>query len=132
MKSRHFLEVDNLSVEFRTRDGIVSALKKVSLHIDKGEVMGIVGESGSGKSVTAYSIIGLLDRAGFATSGTAVFDGIPLSEAEEPLLRDLRGREISMIFQNPRAALNPIRPIGKQIVDVLLVGTFLLCKYVLC
>ena len=120
MKSRHFLEVDNLSVEFRTRDGIVSALKKVSLHIDKGEVMGIVGESGSGKSVTAYSIIGLLDRAGFATSGTAVFDGIPLSEAEEPLLRDLRGREISMIFQNPRAALNPIRPIGKQIEDVLL------------
>ena len=120
MKSRHFLEVDNLSVEFRTRDGIVSALKKVSLHIDKGEVMGIVGESGSGKSVTAYSIIGLLDRAGFATSGTAVFDGIPLSEAEESLLRDLRGREISMIFQNPRAALNPIRPIGKQIEDVLL------------
>ena len=62
MKSRHFLEVDNLSVEFRTRDGIVSALKKISLHIDKGEVMGIVGESGSGKSVTAYSIIGLLNR----------------------------------------------------------------------
>ena len=120
MEHEHFLDVDDLSVEFRTRNGIVKALEKVSIHVDKGEVLGIVGESGSGKSVTAYTIIGLLDRAGYATNGTAAFDGIPLSGAKESLLRDLRGREISMIFQNPRAALNPIRPVGKQIEDVLL------------
>jgi peptide/nickel transport system ATP-binding protein len=119
MDPRHFLDVDQLSVEFRTRNGIVEALKKVSLYVDKGEVLGVVGESGSGKSVSAYTVIGLLDRAGYATEGTAMFDGISLFDAKESQLRDLRGREISMIFQNPRAALNPIRPVGKQIEDVL-------------
>ena len=115
MKHEHFLDVNELSVEFRTRNGIVKALEKVSIHVDKGEVLGIVGESGSGKSVTAYTIIGLLDRAGLATNGKTAFDGMLLSGAKEALLSDLRGREISMIFQNPRAALNPIRPVGKQI-----------------
>jgi peptide/nickel transport system ATP-binding protein len=119
MDPRHFLDVKQLSVEFRTRNGIVEALKKVSLYVDKGEVLGVVGESGSGKSVSAYTMIGLLDRAGFTTEGTAMFDGISLFDAKESQLRDLRGREISMIFQNPRAALNPIRPVGKQIEDVL-------------
>ena len=120
MKHKHFLDVNDLSVEFRTRNGIVKALEKVSIHVDKGEVLGIVGESGSGKSVTAYTIIGLLDSAGLVTNGKATFDGMLLSGAKEALLRDLRGREISMVFQNPRAALNPIRPVGKQIEDVLL------------
>lgn len=120
MKHKHFLDVNDLSVEFRTRNGIVKALEKVSIHVDKGEVLGVVGESGSGKSVTAYTIIGLLDSAGLATNGKAAFDGMLLSGAKEALLRDLRGREISMVFQNPRAALNPIRPVGKQIEDVLL------------
>lgn len=120
MKHEHFLDVNDLSVEFRTRNGIVKALEKVSIHVDKGEVLGIVGESGSGKSVTAYTIIGLLDSAGLATNGKAAFDGMLLSGANEALLSDLRGREISMVFQNPRAALNPIRPVGKQIEDVLL------------
>jgi len=120
MKHKHFLDVNDLSVEFRTRNGIVKALEKVSIHVDKGEVLGIVGESGSGKSVTAYTIIGLLDSAGLATNGKATFDGMLLSGAKEALLSDLRGREISMVFQNPRAALNPIRPVGKQIEDVLL------------
>jgi len=120
MKHKHFLDVNDLSVEFRTRNGIVKALEKVSIHVDKGEVLGIVGESGSGKSVTAYTIIGLLDSAGLATNGKAAFDGMLLSGAKETLLSDLRGREISMVFQNPRAALNPIRPVGKQIEDVLL------------
>lgn len=119
MEHGHFLDVKNLSVEFRTRNGVVNALESVSLHVDKGELLGIVGESGSGKSVTAYTVMGLLDRAGYITEGTAVFDGILLSGAKESLLRDIRGREISMIFQNPRAALNPIRTVGKQIEDVL-------------
>ncbi len=120
MEHQNFLNVDDLSVEFRTRNGIVQALDKVSMHVDKGEVLGVVGESGSGKSVTAYTVIGLLDEAGYATNGSAFYDGITLTGAKESLMRDLRGREISMIFQNPRAALNPIRPIGKQIEDVLL------------
>ncbi|MBL6957941.1 MAG: ABC transporter ATP-binding protein [Rhodospirillales bacterium] len=120
MDKTPFLNVDELSVEFRTRNGIVQALEKVSLHVEKGEVLGVVGESGSGKSVTAYTAIGLLDAAGEASHGTVTFDGMPLTDAREADLRDLRGREISMIFQNPRAALNPIRPVGKQIEDVLL------------
>ena len=120
MTDPHFLDVQDLSVEFRTRNGTVRALDDVSLHVDKGEVLGVVGESGSGKSVTAYTVIGLLDAAGRAVGGAASYDGIALTGAPETLLRDLRGREISMIFQNPRAALNPIRPVGKQIEDVLI------------
>ncbi|GAB6052732.1 ABC transporter ATP-binding protein [Magnetospira thiophila] len=119
MTAQPILSVEALSVEFRTRGGVVRALEEVSLTVKKGEVLGIVGESGSGKSVTAYTVIGLLDRAGRAVGGTASFDGIPLTGARESSLRSLRGREISMIFQNPRAALNPIRPVGKQIEDVL-------------
>lgn len=120
MKNKHFLSVEDLSVEFRTRNGTVQALDKVSMHVDKGEVLGVVGESGSGKSVTAFTVIGLLDEAGRASNGSAYYDGIPLTDAKESDMRDMRGREISMIFQNPRAALNPIRPVGKQIEDVLL------------
>lgn len=117
MTTPHFLDVENLSVEFRTRNGTVRALEDVTLHVEKGEVLGIVGESGSGKSVTAYSVIGLLDAAGSTAAGSASFDGIKLTGAPESLLRDLRGREISMIFQNPRAALNPFEPVGKQIAE---------------
>lgn len=119
MSDRALLSVDQLSVEFRTRHGVVRALHEVSLNVAKGEVLGVVGESGSGKSVTAYTVLGLLDAAGRAAGGRADFDGIGLLGAREAELRDLRGREISMIFQNPRAALNPIRTVGKQIEDVL-------------
>lgn len=115
-----FLSVEQLSVEFKTRNGRVRALDDVSLTLAKGEVLGVVGESGSGKSVTAYTLMGLLDAAGEPVSGAARFDGIKLLGASESELRELRGREISMIFQNPRAALNPIRPVGKQLEDVLL------------
>ena len=114
------LSIENLSVAFNTRRGVVNALKNVSLSIEKGEIHGIVGESGSGKSVTAYTFMGLLDRAGKVTGGTAAFDGMSLLDADLKTLTDLRGREFSMVFQNPRAALNPIRPVGKQIEDVLL------------
>ena len=120
MNPTHFLDIKQLSVEFQTRNGVVRAIEDVTLQLSKGEVLGIVGESGSGKSVTAYSVIGLLDDAGSPVSGSATFDGIPLTGASESILRNLRGREISMIFQNPRAALNPIRPVGLQIQDVLL------------
>ena len=115
MKPAPFLDIKELSVEFQTRNGVVRAIEDVTLQLAKGEVLGIVGESGSGKSVTAYSVIGLLDDAGAPVSGSASFDGIPVTGASESILRDLRGREISMIFQNPRGALNPIRPVGLQI-----------------
>ena len=115
-----FLDIKGLSVEFRTRNGVVRAIENVNLELAKGEVLGIVGESGSGKSVTAYTVIGLLDDAGAPAAGSATFDGISVTDADESTLRDLRGREISMIFQNPRAALNPIRRVGQQIEDVLL------------
>ena len=120
MMSVPILSIENLSVAFNTRRGVVNALKNVSLSIEKGEIHGIVGESGSGKSVTAYAFMGLLDRAGKVTGGTAAFDGMSLLDADLKTLGDLRGREFSMVFQNPRAALNPIRPVGKQIEDVLL------------
>lgn len=113
------LAVEDLTVEFRTREGTVTALKSVGLDVRKGETLGVVGESGSGKSVTAYSVMGILDRAGRVTGGSALFGGFQMVGAREKDLRELRGREASMIFQSPRTALNPIRAVGHQIEDVL-------------
>ena len=114
------LTLEHLSVDFQTRRGVVHAVRDISLSLARGETLGVVGESGSGKSVTSYALMGLLDRAGRVSSGTAVYSGIDLLPSSESVMRDIRGREISMIFQNPRAALNPIRTIGDQIADVLL------------
>lgn len=114
------LEIRNLTVEFATRRGAVQAVKSIDVSVAKGETVAIVGESGSGKSVTSYAVVRILDRAGRVAEGTISFSGVDLVAAEETQMRDLRGREISMIFQNPRAALNPIRKVGKQIEDVLL------------
>ena len=117
------LAVENLSVEFRTRSGIVKALEAVDFAIQPGETVGIVGESGSGKSVTAFTLMGVLDRAGKVTAGRALLqtDAVAVDLLKEPesSLRQIRGKEVSMIFQNPRTALNPIRKVGKQITDVL-------------
>jgi peptide/nickel transport system ATP-binding protein len=114
------LSVEGLSVEFRTRDGIVKALDRVGFEIRRGETVGVVGESGSGKSVTAFSIMRILDPAARITGGRAVFDGLDLLSATEREIEGCRGRHLSMIFQNPRTALNPIRQVGRQIGDVLL------------
>ena len=113
------LDVHNLTVEFSTRRGIVQAVRHVDIRVGKGETVGIVGESGSGKSVSSYAVMRILDRAGRIVEGSIRFSGIDLRNASEIEMRALRGREISMIFQNPRAALNPIRKVGRQIEDVL-------------
>ncbi len=113
------LEIDRLSLEFRTRDGVVHALREVSLRVERGEIVGLVGESGSGKSVLSYALLGISDRAARITGGAARFGGMDLLAATPAELADLRGREVSMIFQSPRTALNPIRAVGHQIEDVL-------------
>ena len=119
MTAQPLLDVSDLTVEFATRRGIVKAVQHVNISVAKGETLGIVGKSGSGKSVTSYAVMRILDRAGKIAEGSVMFSGIDVRTASEDQMRDLRGREISMIFQNPRAALNPIRKVGDQIEDVL-------------
>jgi peptide/nickel transport system ATP-binding protein len=114
------LDIKDLTVEFATRRGIVRAVQHVNLSVAKGETLAIVGESGSGKSVTSYAVMRILDRAGSIAEGSVMFSGLDLRSAPESEMRDLRGREMSMIFQSPRLALNPIRKVGHQIEDVLL------------
>ncbi len=119
MTAQPLLDVQDLTVEFTTRRGIVKAVQHVNISVAKGETLAIVGESGSGKSVTSYAVMRILDRAGRIAEGSVMFSGIDVKAASENQMRDLRGREVSMIFQNPRAALNPIRKVGDQIEDVL-------------
>src|SRR5476649_1594847 len=114
------LDIHDLTVEFATRRGTVRAVQHVNLSVAKGETLAIVGESGSGKSVTSYAVMRILDRAGSIAEGSVMFSGLDLRSAPESEMRDLRGREMSMIFQSPRLALNPIRKVGHQIEDVLL------------
>ena len=113
------LSVRDLAVSFRTRRGQVDAVRGISFDLARGETLGIVGESGSGKSVTSYALMRILDAGGTIRAGDVTYGGIDLRAASEAGMRDIRGREISMIFQNPRAALNPIRKVGHQIDDVL-------------
>ncbi len=114
------LAVEDLRVEFHTRSGTVRALDGIGFELQRGEMMALVGESGSGKSVTAYAIMGILDTAACITSGRIRFDGLDLLIVGEKAMRAIRGRELAIIFQNPRTALNPIRPVGRQIADILL------------
>lgn len=118
MSAVPLLAVDDLTVSFRTRTGTVKALEHVSFSVGRGEMIGIVGESGSGKSVTAFALMGLLDAAARVTSGRADFEGRDLLKLRQGELNELRGRDLSIVFQNPRTALNPIRAVGTQIADV--------------
>ena len=113
------LHVEDLRVQFTTRHGAVDALHGIGLSLDAGQTLGVVGESGSGKSVTALAVMRLLDRAGRIAGGRIVFEGRDITRAGQGDLRRLRGSAMSMIFQNPRAALNPIRTVEGQIADVL-------------
>jgi oligopeptide transport system ATP-binding protein len=110
------LEVDNLQVEFRTRDGVAKAVNGVSFSLDEGETLAVLGESGSGKSVTALAVMGILDSPpGFVTGGAVRFRGEDLLSLPEDERRAYRGRNIAMVFQDALSALNPVFPVGWQI-----------------
>ncbi len=116
------LTVKDLRTYFHTRSGVYRAVDGVSFHLERGETLGIVGESGSGKSVTCYSLMGLVPQPpGRIESGTALFDGVDLLSAPAAQLRSIRGRRISMIFQDPMTSLNPYTRVSEQIIEPLLI-----------
>ena len=112
------LEVEDLRTWFHTRSGVAKAVDGVSFSVGKGEVLGIVGESGCGKSVTSLSILGLVPKPGRVESGRILFQGTDLLTLPRRRLQELRGNEISMIFQQPQSALNPVHRVGDQIAEV--------------
>jgi peptide/nickel transport system ATP-binding protein len=114
------LEVNDLKTYFRTDDGIVKAVDGVSFEVEKGQTLGIVGESGCGKSVTCLTIMGLNAKRNTITSGTATFRGEDLLTMNSRRLRDIRGNDIAMIFQDPMTSLNPVHTIGKQLMEAIL------------
>ncbi|MDQ5979183.1 MAG: oligopeptide transport system ATP-binding protein oppD, partial [Verrucomicrobiota bacterium] len=116
------LDVRNLRVSFHTRTGIYRAVNDVSFSVERGEILGIVGESGSGKSVTCSTLLGLIPQPpGRIEGGTAVFDGVDLLRCPPAQLRDIRGKRISMIFQDPMTSLNPYLRISEQLIEPLLI-----------
>jgi len=120
------LSVKNLVTQFRTTDGIVTAVNDVSFDVEKGKILGIVGESGCGKSVTSLSIMRILpDYSGILAGGSVLYDGKDLVEMTEKEMCDIRGNHLAMIFQEPMTALNPVFSIGYQLKEVLRVHTSL-------
>lgn len=112
------IEVKNLKTYFYTRDGRVPAVDNVNFHINKGESVAIVGESGSGKSITALSIMKSIHAPGKIESGKIIFENYDILKKSEKEMRQIRGNEISMIFQEPMTALNPVYTVGRQISEV--------------
>ncbi|HWL12205.1 MAG TPA: ABC transporter ATP-binding protein [Ureibacillus sp.] len=115
------LEVKNIVTEFRTADGQLPAVRDVSFSVKKGETLCIVGESGCGKSITSLSVIGLLPSNGKITSGEILFEGSQIHNLTQEKMRKIRGNKISMIFQEPMTALNPVLKIGYQIREPLMI-----------
>jgi ABC-type dipeptide/oligopeptide/nickel transport system ATPase component len=115
------LDVQGLTVAFAGSPAPVTAVDNVSFHIERGETLGLVGESGSGKSVTAFAILRLLPTAGRIASGRVLFEGRDLLALSEREMREVRGARISLIFQEPMTALNPVMRVGDQIAEALTV-----------
>ncbi|APE46027.1 dipeptide/oligopeptide/nickel ABC transporter ATP-binding protein (plasmid) [Sulfitobacter alexandrii] len=113
------LAVRGLRTYFHTFSGVVKAVNGVSFEIGKGEIMGLVGESGGGKSVIGFSVLGLIDPPGRIEAGEILLDGEDLATAGEDRLREIRGRDISMVFQDPMTSLNPLHTVGQQMDEVL-------------
>ena len=117
------LNVRNLRTYFHTFSGTVKAVDGVSFSVGKGEVMGLVGESGGGKSVVGFSILGLIDSPGKIEGGEILLDGENLAKASEDRLREVRGRDVSMVFQDPMTSLNPLHTVGRQMDEMLCLHT---------
>ena len=113
------LEIENLKTNFNTYDGVVKALDGVNLKIEDGEIFGLVGETGSGKSVTCYSALKLLPKSGEIVDGKITLNGEDITHASEERLREIRGGEIGIIFQDPLSALNPVMTVNEQIGEIL-------------
>ena len=117
------LEVRDLHTAFTTPAGTVNAVNGVSFNLERGKVLGIVGESGSGKSVTAYSIMQILEKNGKIVSGSIKMDGQELVDAGEKVMKTVRGNKISIIFQDPMTSLNPTYTIGHQLMEAIMLHT---------
>ena len=115
----HLLEVKNLRTHFLTRAGLVRAVDDVSFYLDRGELLGLVGESGCGKSITALSIMRLIASPGRIVGGEVLFDGKDLLKLSDAEMREMRGDDIAMIFQDPMTSLNPVFTVGEQIGEAL-------------
>jgi peptide/nickel transport system ATP-binding protein/oligopeptide transport system ATP-binding protein len=115
----HLLEVKNLRTHFQTRAGLVKAVDGVSFYLDEGELLGLVGESGCGKSMTALSVMRLVAAPGRIVGGEIWFNGENLTAASEERMREIRGDDIAMIFQDPMTSLNPVYTVGEQIAEAL-------------
>lgn len=120
MERKSVLEVNQLRTSFFTDDGIIPAVDNVSFHIDQGEILGVVGESGCGKSVTSLSIMGLIPNPpGKIVSGEILLNGTDLTKLSEKRMRQIRGNEVAMIFQEPMTSLNPLYTIGNQLIEAI-------------
>lgn len=115
----HLLEVIDLKTHFPTREGLVRAVDGVSFHLDRGELLGVVGESGCGKSMTALSIMRLIAPPGKIVSGEIRFEDRDLLKLSQSEMREVRGNDIAMIFQDPMTSLNPVFTVGEQIAEAL-------------
>ena len=120
--SEPILQVNNLSVSFQTYAGTVQAVRDVSFTLNRGETLAIVGESGSGKSVTTKALLGILPASGKITGGSILYDGHDLTKYTDRDFSAIRGKRISLVFQDPLSALNPIMRIGKQITEALVLS----------
>ena len=120
--SEPILQVSNLSVSFQTYAGTVQAVRDVSFTLNRGETLAIVGESGSGKSVTTRALLGILPANGKITGGSILYDGHDLTKYSDRDFSAIRGKRISLVFQDPLSALNPIMRIGKQITEALVLS----------
>lgn len=122
------LNIEHLSLGFDSKRGVIPVLNDVTVSAEKGKMLGIVGESGSGKTVLSHAILKLLAPTARIASGRIDFLGENMLTQPEAAMRKIRGSQISMIFQNPRGALNPIRPVGKQVADTILAHENILAK----
>jgi len=120
---KKILEVKNLRTYFHTFKGVVKAVDDISFDLYEGEILGIVGESGGGKSITGFSLINLIDEPGIIESGSIIFEDYDLTKLSQKKMNEIRGKKISMIFQDPMTSLNPVYNIGRQLEEPLKLHT---------